>query len=63
MKKSNNQPENHHFFKALEITGTSPSLILICLQRTGISSFLILEYLENQNRQFFKNSKNNPTLV
>jgi hypothetical protein len=32
--------ENHHFFKALEITGSSAPLILIFFQRTGLSSFL-----------------------
>jgi hypothetical protein len=51
------------FFKGFAITRTDDSLILNFFHRTGTDGSLILKYLRNQNRQFFKNSKNHTTLV
>jgi len=49
-KKSENQSKNHESAEGFEITGTGGSLIL---------NF----FPNNQKRQFFKSSKNCPTLV
>jgi len=49
--------------KASEITGTSSSLILNFLWKTGVDDSLILKFSKNQNQQFCINSRNHPTLV